>query len=180
MPEKKIIIIAGPNGAGKSTFANEFLPQEAECFNFINADLIAQGLSPFHPDHAAIRAGRIMLKEMKSYIEKNESFAFETTLSGKLYASKIPNWQSLGYLVKLMYLSLPSANIAVARVAARVAQGGHDIPEPVIRRRFVKSNSNFKTLYKPLVNSWILYDSSHTNPLILDEGENECNPLKEK
>lgn len=174
MPEKKIIIIAGPNGAGKSTFANEFLPQEAECFNFINADLIAQGLSPFHPDHAVIRAGRIMVKEMKSYVENRESFAFETTLSGKLYAAKIPMWQSMGYRVKLVYLSLPSVEIAIARVASRVAQGGHNITESFIRRRFVKSQYNFDHIYKPLVNSWILYDSSHAIPLILDERENDA------
>ena len=132
----RIIIIAGPNGAGKTTFAREFLPHEAHCPDFINADLIAAGLSPFNPEAAALRAGRLMLEEMASRIAQARSFAFETTLSGSAYARQIPDWRRRSDHVKLVFLSLPSAEMAVARVAARVEQGGHSIPEPVIRRRF--------------------------------------------
>ena len=124
----KILIIAGPNGAGKTTFAREFLPNEADCPVFINADLIAAGLSPFKPEAAAVRAGRIMLEEISEHVAKQQSFAFETTLSGRAYASHIPAWQSLGFQVSLYFLALDNAEIALARVAARVAQGGHSIP----------------------------------------------------
>jgi predicted ABC-type ATPase len=128
MTQLKIIIIAGPNGAGKTTFAREFLPQEAGCPVFVNADLIAAGLSPFAPERAAIQAGRLMLEAIAQHVAQRESFAFETTLSGRGYARQIPQWQQLGYHVKLFFLSLPSADMAVQRVAERVRQGGHDIP----------------------------------------------------
>ncbi len=114
---KKIVIIAGPNGVGKTTFAREFLPQEANCPDFINVDLIAAGLLPFDPDRAALRAGRIMLDEIKRRVRAGESFAFETTLSGQNYARAIPRWREAGYYVKLFFLSLPTADLAVARVA---------------------------------------------------------------
>lgn len=125
--QRRIIIVAGPNGAGKTTFAREYLLNEARCPDFINVDLIAAGLSPFDPDRAAIRAGRIMLSEIHRRTRKGESFAFETTLSGHVYAHLIPKWQADGYRVKLIFLSLPSPEIAIARVAARVAQGGHNV-----------------------------------------------------
>lgn len=138
MPRKKkprkIVIIAGPNGAGKTTFAQEFLPREAGCPDFINADLIAKGLSPFAPEKAAIQAGKLMLREIDRRVAARESFAFETTLSGLNYARHIPRWRKAGYHVKLIFLGLPTAEIAIARVRARVIQGGHDIPEAVIRR----------------------------------------------
>ena len=136
MTSPKIIIIAGPNGAGKTTFAREFLPQEAGCPIFVNADLIAAGLSPFAPERAAIQAGRLMLKAIAQHVARRESFAFETTLSGVGYARQIPQWRQLGYRLELFFLSLPSADMAVQRVAERVRQGGHDIPEATIRRRF--------------------------------------------
>ena len=122
--ERKIIIIAGPNGAGKTTFARQFLPQEADCPTFINADLIAAGLSPFRPQAAALRAGRLLLAEIAAHVANLESFAFETTLAGRGYARNIPRWQAAGYHVKIMFLGLPNADLAVARVAARVAQAG--------------------------------------------------------
>jgi predicted ABC-type ATPase len=122
--QQKIVIIAGPNGAGKTTFATEFLPHEAECPVFVNADLIAAGLSPFAPEAAGLRAGRIMLKEIEAHAQAGVSFAFETTLSGLRYARLIPGWQRQGYRVKLFFLSLGTPELAVARVAARVAQGG--------------------------------------------------------
>jgi len=121
MSEKKIVIIAGPNGSGKTTFAQEYLPHEAGCSIFLNADLIACGLSPFQPENATLRAGKLMLQEMESCIRYGKSFAFETTLSGKVYAWKIPQWRALGYKVKLIYLSLPNVEMALARVASRVA-----------------------------------------------------------
>lgn len=167
---KRIVIIAGPNGAGKTTFARDFLPNEAHCPDFINADLIAAGLSPFRPEAAAVRAGRLMLKEIATRIEASSSFALETTLSGLAYAQAIPRWQAAGYHVTLMFLTLPSAEMAVMRVAARVAQGGHNIPEDVIRRRFDAGLRNFHGLYKSLANAWILYDNSGDEPVIIDAG----------
>ena len=140
---KKIIIIAGPNGAGKTTFARNFLPAEAQTLKFINANLIAAGLSPFNPESAAIKASRLMLKEIDECVLAGDSFAFETTLSGLAYLRKIKIWQNLGYQVKLWFLSLPNDDVAVARVALRVAQGGHNIPDEVIRRRFKAGLNNF-------------------------------------
>src|SRR5712692_788054 len=141
--KQKIVIVAGPNGAGNTTFAIEFLPNEADCPVFVNADLIAAGLAPFSPEAAAFRAGRLMLEEIKNHVRRQESFAFETTLSGLMYARLIPTWKTLGYRVKLMYLSLPNPEMAIARVAERVAQGGHFVPEAVIRRRFSDGWRNF-------------------------------------
>ena len=165
---KRIVIIAGPNGVGKTTFAREFLPTDAELPNFVNADLIAAGLSPFAPDLAAFKAGRIMLETIADYARRGESFSFETTLSGLSYAQMIPVWRSSGYLVKLIFLSLPNIEIALERVATRVIQGGHNVPEVVIRRRFVHGIQNFDH-YKVLVDSWQLYDNSDAPPILLDE-----------
>lgn len=169
--EKKIVIIAGPNGAGKTTFAREFLPKEAGCPLFVNADMIAEGISPFMPEKASFRAGRLMLEEIHTHLRRNKSFAFETTLSGKIYAQMIPKWQKSGYAVKLIFLSLFDANIAIERVKGRVQQGGHNIPEDVIRRRYKKGWHNFQYLYKELVSSWILYDNSGERPKMIGEGE---------
>jgi predicted ABC-type ATPase len=169
---KKIVIIAGPNGAGKTTFAREFLPREADCPDFINVDLIAAGLSPFDPDRAALRAGRLMLQEIHRRVQAGESFAFETTLSGRNYARAIPRWREAGYYVKLIFLSLPTADLAVARVAARAAQGGHNVPEEVIRRRFDAGWRNFDRLYRGLVNRWVLYDNSESVPRRVAAGDN--------
>ena len=165
---RRIIIIAGPNGAGKTTFAREFLPQEADCPDFINADLIAAGLSPFNPEAAAYRAGRLMLEEIASRVEHGRSFAFETTLSGLGYAQQIPDWRRRGYHVRLVFLSLPSVEMAIDRVAGRVAQGGHSIPEAVIRRRFDAGLENFHRLYKPLVDAWVQYDNSGPRHVLID------------
>ncbi len=169
MNDKRIVIIAGPNGAGKTTFAREFLPNEANCPNFVNADLIAAGLSPFAPELAAFKAGRLMLEAIAEHAGRGESFAFETTLSGLTYAQMIPAWRADGYVVKLMFLALPDAEMALARVAARVAQGGHDVPEAVVRRRFAAGIRNFGR-YKLLVNGWQLYDNSGAPPVFLEEG----------
>jgi len=168
MTQPKIIIIAGPNGAGKTTFAREFLPQEAGCPVFVNADLIAAGLSPFAPERAAIQAGRLMLESIVQHVSRRESFAFETTLSGRGYAQQIPQWQALGYCVELFFLSLTSADVAVQRVAERVRQGGHDIPESIIRRRFDAGTRLFFDVYRLLVDQWVLYDNSGDEPLLMD------------
>lgn len=125
---KKIIIIAGPNEAGKTTFARSFLPVEAHLPRFINADLIAAGLAPFAPETAAIKAGRLMLEEIETCTHRGERFVFETTLSGLAYLRHIAQWRAQGYRVSLYFLSLPDADTAIARVAERVRQGGHDIP----------------------------------------------------
>ena len=169
--ELKIVIIAGPNGAGKTTFAREFLPNEGNCPTFINADLIAAGISPFAPESVSIRAGRLMLDEIDDRVRNRKSFAFETTLSGRSYLHKIRQWQELGYHVKLLFLSLPNADVAIARVAARVSQGGHNIPENIIRRRFDSGLKNFDTMYKQQVDAWMLYDNSESKPRILAWGE---------
>lgn len=169
--EKKIVIIAGPNGAGKTTFAGEFLPNEAGCPAFVNADLIAAGISPFEPAAAAIRAGRVMLEEIKRHVRQGESFAFETTLAGRRYARMIPAWRRLGYRVKLIFLWLPNAEIALARVAERVAQGGHGVPADVVRRRFEAGWRNYQTLYRSLVDCWALYNNAGEKPVLIDEGE---------
>jgi predicted ABC-type ATPase len=140
---------------------------------FVNADLIAAGLAPFSPEAVAFRAGRVMLEEIKNHVRLQESFAFETTLSGLIYARLIPKWRQLGYRVKLIYLSLPDSQMAVERVAYRVAQGGHFIPEAVIRRRFDAGWRNFNSNYKLLVNAWSLYDNSQRQPVLIEEGVNE-------
>ena len=169
-PERKIVIIAGPNGAGKTTFAREFLPQEAGCPVFVNADLIAEGLSPFSPEASAIRAGRLMLEEIAAHVRRLESFAFETTLSGRLYARMIPKWQKTGYRVKLLFLHVSDVQIALDRVAVRVAQGGHHVPESVIRRRYHKGWRNFQDVYRQMVDIWALYDNSDETPVLIDRG----------
>ena len=169
---KKIIIIAGPNGAGKTTFARSFLPEEAQCPRFINADLIAAGLSPFAPEAAAIKAGRLMLREIAECTERGESFAFETTLSGLVYVAHIREWRAQGYHVSLFFLALPDVEVAVARVAERVRQGGHHIPEDVIRRRFDAGLRNFEQVYKAAVDAWVKYDNVGESPVLLEWGEN--------
>ena len=153
---KKIFIIAGPNGAGKTTFAREFLPDEAGCLQFVNADLIAAGLSPFAPEAAAFQAGRLMLTQIADHVAHGRSFALETTLSG------------LGYAVSLHFLALPNPEVAIERVAQRVRQGGHNIPEAVIRRRFASGKANLAR-YCALVDDWDVYDNSGAQPVLMSE-----------
>ena len=169
----KILILAGPNGAGKTTLATELLPNEAECPAFVNADAIAAGLSPFRPTTMAFRAGRLMLETVQGYASRGQSFAFETTLSGRRYARAIPLWRNEGYRVKLLFLRLPSADAAIARVRQRVAEGGHDVPEEVIRRRFHAGWRNFERIYRDLVDEWAVYDGSGVAPLLVARG---CRP----
>ena len=170
--QKKIVIIAGPNGASKTTFAREFLPNEADCPVFVNADLIAAGIAPFQPETVAFRAGRLMLQEVARHSAEGRSFAFETTLSGCTYAPMIDRWREQGYVVKLIFLSLASPDEAVARVATRVRQGCHNIPVKTIIRRFEAGLIHFRETYRSRVNFWQLYDNSGEVPILLEEGQN--------
>jgi predicted ABC-type ATPase len=167
--KKRIIVIAGPNGAGKTTFAREFLPNEAGCPNFINADLIAAGLSPFRPETVALRAGRLMLQAIDENVRTGRSFSFETTLSSARYGRLIPHWRELGYRIELIFLSLPDVRVAIERVRSRVRRGGHDVPVEVIRRRFDRGMKQFVQKYKKLVDRWALFDNSGDKPRLIEK-----------
>jgi len=169
--KKVCYIIAGANGAGKTTFAKEFLPFEARCINFVNADLIAEGLAPFRPENAAIKAAKIMIQQIDECIRKEESFAFETTLSGRRYIRKIKDMKAKGYDVVIYFLKLASVDLAIERVKMRVLQGGHNVPEKDIKRRFDRSWNNFEYVYKPLVDAWIVFDTSSYPPIIVGKSE---------
>ncbi len=171
--ERKIIVIAGPNGAGKTTFARAYLPFEPACPIFVNADLIAAGVSPLNPEAAAFRAGRLMLEEIDRHARQGSSFAFETTLAGLSYVRKIRRWRSEGYAVKLIYLPLATPEEALRRVEQRVRQGGHRIPEDVVRRRFDRSVANFQHVYRDLVNSWVVVDRRGRRLVVVEEGVNQ-------
>ncbi len=162
-----VYIIAGPNGAGKTTFAREFLPHYAHCRNFINADLIAEGVSPFDPEAAAFRAGRLLLGEIEGYVRRGVDFGFETTLSGKTYLNLFGRLRKHGYAIQVFFLWVPSPEVALSRVRERVIGGGHDVPEPVIRRRFDRSLKNFFVHYRQLANSWTLFDNSGERPIVV-------------
>ena len=169
---KKVIIIAGPIGAGKTTFARNFLPKEAQTYQFINADLIATGLSPFNPDLAAFKAGRIMLSEIEAVSLSGHNFAFETTLSGVHYLTQIKRWQNLGYIVKLWFIKLSTSELAIERVKSRVKQGGHDIPHATILRRFTSGLKNLEK-FKLIVDSWVIFDCDVHIPKLIDWSANE-------
>lgn len=166
----RCIIIAGPNGAGKTTFAQEFLPKYAKVVHFVNADLIAGGLSPLSPESAAIAAGRLFLKELDRLAARRADFAFESTLSGLSYASRLQRWKKNGYRVEIIYLALPSSRIALRRIASRVQQGGHGIPKADVVRRFRRSRENFKGIYQPIADAWMIYDNSGDKAILIEEG----------
>jgi predicted ABC-type ATPase len=163
----RALIVAGPNGAGKTTFSRLYLPHEGRCSTFINADLIAAGLSPFNPDKSAVHAAQIMVQAVADAVRRREDFAVETTLAGRSYIGRITAWKQAGYHVSLVFLALPSVELAIERVRLRVAQGGHDIPEAVIRRRFAAGWTNFQDTFRPLVDAWRLYDAGTTPPTLL-------------
>jgi len=166
-------IIAGPNGAGKTTFALKYLPAVADCKNFINADLIAGGLSPLAPDQARFAAGKLFLKEIQKQIAAGNDFAFETTLSGRSYLRLIKAMQQDGWEIVLFYLWIPSASFSRERVRERVRQGGHNIPDEVIRRRYPKSIRNLIKYYAPLCDQIFCYDNSSSEPRLIFSQEQE-------
>jgi predicted ABC-type ATPase len=161
---KSIYIIAGPNGAGKTTFATKFLPEYVDCTEFLNADLIAAGLSPFAPAMQNLRASELMLERMQQLLDGGSTFSFETTLAAKSYSQQIPQWRAMGYGVFLFFVWLPTEELAIERVANRVRQGGHDIPVATIRNRYRRGLCNFRTLYRPVVDGWLLLDGSQFPP----------------
>ena len=155
-----VIIIGGPNGAGKSTIAPDILSAELGILEFVNADVIAKGLSAFAPERSAIHAGRIMLQRLDELAAQRANFAFETTLASRSFAPWVGNLIVTGYEFRLVFVSLPAADLSVARVATRVAEGGHHVPEETIRRRFAAGHSSFFKLYRPLATSWRMYDNA--------------------
>lgn len=166
----RCFIIAGPNGAGKTTFAREYLPHEAGVLHFVNADLIAAGLSPLRPSLAALAAGRLMLREIDRLAAARESFAFESTLSGHNYLSRIRRWRADDYRIEILFLKLDSSGLALARIRARVKQGGHAVPRTDVLRRFERSWQNFLHQYRPLADAWFVYDNSENSPHLLEQG----------
>ena len=163
----RVVVIAGPNGAGKSTFAAEYLGGEGEGSPFVNGDDIAADLSPDDPGAVAARASRIALRRMDALVADGADFAFESTLSGRAYAARLRRWRGTGYRVSIIYLRLASADQAVERVARRVREGGHYIPEPVVRRRFERSWKNFEELYRDVADEWCVYDNSGRTPVLI-------------
>ncbi len=157
---KKIYIISGCNGAGKTTASYTILPDLLDCKEFVNADEIAKGLSPFNPENASIQAGKLMLKKIHDFIEKNEDFAFETTLAAKSHRNIIRKAQANGYKAILLFFYLRTPDLAVKRVEIRVKEGGHNIPEKTIRRRYESGLKNFFNIYRLLVNEWMFIDNS--------------------
>lgn len=179
---KRLYVISGCNGAGKTTASFTILPDILDCDEFVNADEIAKGLSPFNPDSTNILAGRLMLNRMKSFLLKGQNFAFETTLSTKSYVKLLEQAKKSDYNITLLFFWLQHEDLAVKRVKIRVEEGGHDIPIDVIRRRYKSGLVNFFKLYKPIVDDWMFIDSSSTQYEIIAQGagieEDVLNPVK--
>ncbi|PRY89049.1 zeta toxin family protein [Mongoliibacter ruber] len=167
---KKLYIIAGCNGAGKTTASYTILPEILNCKEFVNADEIAKGISPFQPEKAGIEAGRFMLKRIKKLLESGENFAFETTLSTRSYVQFVERAKELNYQVTCLFFWLDSDDLAVSRVARRVKEGGHHIPEDVIRRRYKSGLENFFRLFLPKVDNWLFVNNSGDTYEIMAEG----------
>lgn len=167
MKNKNVYVIAGPNGSGKTTFAKLFLPDYVKCPNFVNADLIAQGLAPFGPQAAALKAGKLVLQQIRAYAKRGVDFAFETTLSGKSYVNLFRELKAKGYALHLFFLWMPSPELAIARIKDRIAEGGHHVPAEDVHRRFGRGIRNFFKLYEPMLESWMLFDNSGAKPLLI-------------
>ncbi len=159
-----LYIIAGPNGAGKTTFVRDFLRFDFAVLDFLNADEIARGLSPLAPERAQLEAGRLMLERVRRFIGERRDFGMETTLSGRTYRNIFRSARESGYSIHLDFLLLPSVEHSMRRVADRVEAGGHNVPEPDLRRRFRVGLQNLFQLYRPLLDSWALYDNSERRP----------------
>jgi len=166
--QPRCIVIAGPNGAGKTTFAREFLPRDAGVIHFVNADLIAAGLSPLDPGLARLAAGRLVLRELDRLSRARASFAFETTMSGRGYLSRIKRWKAAGYRVEIVFLRLDSPSLALRRIAARVRQGGHDVPRSDVFRR-IRRGADLFPLYRAVSDTWAVYDNSGPIPRLLEK-----------
>lgn len=172
MPRKApplCVVVAGPNGAGKTTFAREFLPAHHGIIHFVNADLVAGGLSPFRPELAARAAGRLVLAELSRLARERLDFAFETTLSGLGYARILRALKSKGYRLEIVYLQIASSKLARHRIAARVKQGGHNVARKDVERRFTRSWRNFEMLYRPLADRWTVFENSGPKPRLLEQ-----------
>ncbi|MGE4587854.1 MAG: zeta toxin family protein [Mangrovibacterium sp.] len=165
-----LYVIAGCNGAGKTTASLTVLPEMLSCREFVNADEIARGLSPLNPEGAAIDAGRIMLKKIEKLMQNGDDFAFEATLSSKSYTKTIRKARQKGYMVTLVFFWLDSPDLAVARVKTRVKEGGHDVPGPVIARRYYAGLRNLFELYIPLCDYWMIFDKSKLSSELIAEG----------
>jgi predicted ABC-type ATPase len=164
----RCIVIAGPNGPGKTTFAREFLPKSGSILHFVNADLIAAGLSPLHPELVAVAAGRIFLRELDRLLAARVDFAIESTLSGLSLLGRLRRWRAVGYRIEIIYLTLPSVSLALRRVATRVKQGGHDVSKADVIRRFQRSWDNFEKHYRSLADTWTVYDNSGEIPILTE------------
>jgi predicted ABC-type ATPase len=164
------IVISGPNGAGKTTFAREFLLKDTRVIHFVNADLIASGLSPLRPELAALAAGRLFLRELDRLAKSRADFAFESTLSGLVYVHRIKRWKAAGYRIEIVYLRLRSPQLALRRIAARVKQGGHNVPRADVLRRFTRSWTNFQKSYRLLADRWSVYDNSGRASQLVERG----------
>jgi predicted ABC-type ATPase len=169
MAASRCIVIAGPNGAGKTTFARAYLLGIAGISRFVNADLLAAGLSPLRPEQEAIAAGRIFLAELERLARLRVDFAFEMTMSGTAHAARLKRWKAEGYEIEIVFLRLPSVELSLRRVAARVRQGGHNVPEEDIIRRFERGWKNFQEIYRPLADTWSVYDCSGDRPVLTDQ-----------
>ena len=170
MADKHLYIISGPNGAGKTTASYTVLPKILQCKEFVNADEIARGLSPFNPESVAIEAGRLMLKRISELLQRNESFSIETTLSTRSYFRLVEKAHSQGYDVTLLYFWLKSPQQAIERVTERVSKGGHDIPKDIIVRRYWEGLDNLFKIYMPIVDTWILVNNGETPRSIVATG----------
>lgn len=158
-----VVVLGGPNGAGKTTLSS-VIKATFDIVTFVNADIIATGLGGEESERRALRAGRLMLEELDTLAKRHESFIFESTLSSRTFAPWLKKLIADGYQVHLSYVWLKSAELSMSRVGARVARGGHSIPDPVIRRRYARSCANLVNLYLPLAKSWRVYDNSQTKP----------------
>lgn len=170
MVMRKIYLIGGPNGAGKTTSALSLLPDLLHCEEYVNADSIAAGLSPFRPETMAIQGGRLMLERIHHLAQRRKDFAFETTMASRSFVPFLRKCKSDGYYATLLFLWLKSPELALKRVASRFESGGHSVPETFVRRRYLSGIRNFFKLYLPIGDRWYFYDNSGTEPVLVASG----------